>query len=489
MATLQDIFNQIVNSGGNFQGTYQYQDPNAALDNMSTGYQNLSSYDMLNDYINQYGTKGLQTFSGMGNIGEGGAYGGYSYGLDNTDGNYSLTNPQFTAGQQKGSWFDENLHIIGPIILAAASAGAGAPALYDAGAGMGADGMAAMSTGSGLGGESTLSAALNGGSSFDSQNALNFTDESNQAAQSVADVPNSWDVTQSTTGPGTSPQISNTPGLNNGMLTDGLGPVGSPGNPIMVNGIGASGGPVGNVLGDTGSDWSRGVDTAQTAGASGGAATGVAGSGLGGALATGVAAGATGGAVGNVLGDTGSDWSRGVDTAQTSNTNGTTGTSGLLATLASQLGVSASDLSKLLQTGLSGLASYQNNQTANRLLDMFSRYNSDADFYGNKLRETYTNPLSYLQGPEYQSIQNVAGDYLQRKDAAGGNLANNFGRQSKLQDLAMSNLDQYRQGLSGTYQGMAGISTGQGAQGAVAASGTANAPLYRSLGQLFSTGN
>ena len=461
MATLQDIFNQIVNSGGNFQGTYQYQDPNAAPDSMSTGYQALSSYDMLNDYINQYGTKGLQTFSGMGNIGEGGAYGGYSYGLDNTDGNYSLTNPQFTAGQQKGSWFDENLHIIGPIILAAASAGAGAPALYDAGAGMGADGMAAMSTGSGLGGESTLSAALNGGSSFDSQNALNFTDESNQAAQSVADVPNSWDVTQSTTGPGTSPQISNTPGLNNGMLTDGLGPVGSPGNPIMVNGIGASGG----------------------------AATGVAGSGLGGDLATGVAAGATGGAVGNVLGDTGSDWSRGVDTAQTSNTNETTGTSGLLATLASQLGVSASDLSKLLQTGLSGLASYQNNQTANRLLDMFSRYNSDADFYGNKLRETYTNPLSYLQGPEYQSIQNVAGDYLQRKDAAGGNLANNFGRQSKLQDLAMSNLNQYRQGLSGTYQNMAGISTGQGAQGAVAASGTANAPLYRSLGQLFSTGN
>ena len=461
MATLQDIFNQIVNSGGNFQGTYQYQDPNAAPNSMSTGSQVLPSYDMLNDYINQYGTKGLQTFSGMGNIGEGGAYGGYSYGLDNTDGNYSLTNPQFTAGQQKGSWFDENLHIIGPIILAAASAGAGAPALYDAGAGMGADGMAAMSTGSGLGGESTLSAALNGGSSFDSQNALNFTDESNQAAQSVADVPNSWDVTQSTTGPGTSPQISNTPGLNNGMLTDGLGPVGSPGNPIMVNGVGSTGG----------------------------AATGVAGSGLGGDLATGVAAGATGGAVGNVLGDTGSDWSRGVDTAQTSNTNGTTGTSGLLATLASQLGVSASDLSKLLQTGLSGLASYQNNQTANRLLDMFSRYNSDADFYGNKLRETYTNPLSYLQGPEYQSIQNVAGDYLQRKDAAGGNLANNFGRQSKLQDLAMSNLNQYRQGLSGTYQNMAGISTGQGAQGAVAVSGTANAPLYRSLGQLFSTGN
>ena len=475
MATLQDIFNQIVNSGGNFQGTYQYQDPNAAPDSMSTGSQVLPSYDMLNDYINQYGTKGLQTFSGMGNIGEGGAYGGYSYGLDNTDGNYSLTNPQFTAGQQKGSWFDENLHIIGPIILAAASAGAGAPALYDAGAGMGADGMAAMSTGSGLGGESTLSAALNGGSSFDSQNALNFTDESNQAAQSVADVPNSWDVTQSTTGPGTSPQISNTPGLINGMLTDDLGPVGSPGNPIMVNGVGSTGGAATGDLGPVGSP--SNPIMVNGIGASGGAATGVAGSGLGGDLATGVAAGATGGAVGNVLGDTGSDWSRGVDTAQTSNTNETTGTSGLLATLASQLGVSASDLSKLLQTGLSGLASYQNNQTANRLLDMFSRYNSDADFYGNKLRETYTNPLSYLQGPEYQSIQNVAGDYLQRKDAAGGNLANNFGRQSKLQDLAMSNLNQYRQGLSGTYQNMAGISTGQGAQGAVAASGTANAPL------------
>ncbi len=161
---------------------------------------------------------------------------------------------------------------------------------------------------------------------------------------------------------------------------------------------------------------------------------------------------------------------------------------GLLDTISNALGLNSGDISKLASLLSGAAASYQNNNTANRLLDMFDRYRNDADYYGNMLKQTYENPLSYLQGPEYQSIQNVAGDYLQRKDAAGGNLANNFGRQAKLQDLAMSNLSNYRSGLAGTYQGMAGISTGQGAQGATAMSGTANSPLYQSLNSLFSTG-
>lgn len=161
---------------------------------------------------------------------------------------------------------------------------------------------------------------------------------------------------------------------------------------------------------------------------------------------------------------------------------------GLLDTISNALGLNSGDISKLASLLSGAAASYQNNNTANRLLDMFDRYRNDADYYGNMLKQTYTDPLSYLKGPEYQSIQNVAGDYLQRKDAAGGSLANNFGRQAKLQDLAMSNLSNYRSGLASTYQGMAGISTGQGAQGATAMSGTANSPLYQSLNSLFSTG-
>lgn len=147
--------------------------------------------------------------------------------------------------------------------------------------------------------------------------------------------------------------------------------------------------------------------------------------------------------------------------------------------------VSLADLAKL---GIGAGAAYDNHKLGERLLDMYDRYRDDADYYGNLLKQTYTDPSSYLSGPEYQSIQNVTGDYLQRKDAAGGSLANNFGRQAKLNDLAMSNLGNYRAGLSDTYRGMASISTGQGAQNATAVSGLANKPLYSALGSMFSSG-
>ena len=73
----------------------------------------------------------------------------------------------------------------------------------------------------------------------------------------------------------------------------------------------------------------------------------------------------------------------------------------------------------------------------------------DLGFYQGKLKQSYEDPGAWLQGPEYQAAQNVVHNKLQRNDAAGGNLANNFGRQVQLQDHAMGALGDYRQGLGG----------------------------------------
>lgn len=65
------------------------------------------------------------------------------------------------------------------------------------------------------------------------------------------------------------------------------------------------------------------------------------------------------------------------------------------------------------------------------------------------LRNTYTNPQSFLEGPEYQAASRIALDALQRQDAAGGRLGNDVNRQRLMQDHAMQWLGNYRQGLSG----------------------------------------
>lgn len=83
------------------------------------------------------------------------------------------------------------------------------------------------------------------------------------------------------------------------------------------------------------------------------------------------------------------------------------------------------------------------------LLDRAAEATPNRGFYEGQLRQSYENPASYLQGAEYQAIQDVTHNKLQRSDAAGGRLANDIGRQTALQNQAMSSLNQYRQGLSG----------------------------------------
>ncbi len=125
------------------------------------------------------------------------------------------------------------------------------------------------------------------------------------------------------------------------------------------------------------------------------------------------------------------------------------------------------DLARLI-AGLVG-----SNQQRNFGQDLLQRANDatpNRGFYEGQLRQTYENPSAFLQSPEYQAIQDITHNKLQRSDAAGGRLANDYGRQIGLQNNALSQLDQHRRTLSGitgqnqaTYSGQNSMFT-QGAQ-------------------------
>lgn len=109
-------------------------------------------------------------------------------------------------------------------------------------------------------------------------------------------------------------------------------------------------------------------------------------------------------------------------------------------------GFTGQDIGELLG-GLLGARNQYNFGQA--LLDRAAEATPNRGFYEGQLRQSYENPASYLQGAEYQAIQDVTHNKLQRSDAAGGRLANDIGRQTTLQNHALSSLGQYRQGLSG----------------------------------------
>ncbi len=85
----------------------------------------------------------------------------------------------------------------------------------------------------------------------------------------------------------------------------------------------------------------------------------------------------------------------------------------------------------------------------------------DKGFYEGRLKQTYEDPGAWLNGPEYQAAQAVTHNKLQRSDAAGGRLANDFGRQQQLQDHAMASLQGHQKGLQGLVTDQQRISTGQ----------------------------
>lgn len=89
----------------------------------------------------------------------------------------------------------------------------------------------------------------------------------------------------------------------------------------------------------------------------------------------------------------------------------------------------------------------QQNNAGNALLERANAATPNRDFYEGQLRQTYENPTSYLSSPEYQAIQSNTLNKLQRSDAAGGRLANDYGRQLGLNNQGYENLNRYRSTL------------------------------------------
>ena len=118
----------------------------------------------------------------------------------------------------------------------------------------------------------------------------------------------------------------------------------------------------------------------------------------------------------------------------------------LLERLMNGESMNAQDVADLLSGVLGARNQYNFGQA---LLDRAAEATPNRGFYEGQLRQTYENPGAYLQSPEYQAAQDIVHNKLQRSDAAGGRLANDIGRQTTLQNHALSSLGQYRQGLSG----------------------------------------
>jgi hypothetical protein len=94
--------------------------------------------------------------------------------------------------------------------------------------------------------------------------------------------------------------------------------------------------------------------------------------------------------------------------------------------------------------------------------DFMGKATPDLGTYQGLLKDSYTNPGGYLNSPDFLASQNIVHNKLQRSDAAGGRLANDFGRQVGLQDHALDKLNDYRQNLGGLVNQQQNTSSGQG---------------------------
>lgn len=147
-------------------------------------------------------------------------------------------------------------------------------------------------------------------------------------------------------------------------------------------------------------------------------------------------------------------------------------------------GLDADTLLKILDFANAGFQSNRNDQTQKELMKMYEPFRNESFGHISRLRDTYDHPERYLQSPEYQAIQKTVHESLGRADAAKGLNANSLGRQAKLQELAMGNLANYRQGLQQNIQTLGGIGTGQGAYNALESRNNTYAPLQSALGSL-----
>lgn len=87
------------------------------------------------------------------------------------------------------------------------------------------------------------------------------------------------------------------------------------------------------------------------------------------------------------------------------------------------------------------------NRQGNYRQDIADRMLNNRQGFVDELQRTYENPQGYLDSPEYQAIAGTTLNQLMRKDAAGGRLANDAGRQKLMQDHAFNWLNDRRKTL------------------------------------------
>jgi hypothetical protein len=104
-------------------------------------------------------------------------------------------------------------------------------------------------------------------------------------------------------------------------------------------------------------------------------------------------------------------------------------------------------LDQLAGVGTGIYSDNQNRKAFEMLNNAFSRQEEARAPFLNRLQESYTNPNSYLQSPEYQALAGLEQNRLNRGAGATGRLANDIDRETLLQAHAQKNLGNYRQGL------------------------------------------
>lgn len=92
---------------------------------------------------------------------------------------------------------------------------------------------------------------------------------------------------------------------------------------------------------------------------------------------------------------------------------------------------------------------YTQRQQGGDMQDWAERLYGDRKQFLDRLAQSYEDPSSYLEGPEYQRMADIELDRLMRKDAARGRLGTDVERQKLMQDYALSHLKDYRSGLAG----------------------------------------
>lgn len=140
-----------------------------------------------------------------------------------------------------------------------------------------------------------------------------------------------------------------------------------------------------------------------------------------------------------------------------------------------------------------GSAWYSQNRMNNYggdLQGMFTRMENNAAPFLNRLSESYSNPDSYLKGPEYQALQGLEEDRLNRRAGASGRLGNDIDRDVLLQKYAQQQLGQYRQGLQSSVDSLYGNAARYAPlyQAGSTARNASGAPLFGMMGQ-GNTGN